>query len=65
MLSRNNKPRRYDSEQHKIYYMLNRETVLKKRRIDRHFQKISKEFTYIMSYEDMLDTLRYIRKTFY
>lgn len=65
MVSQAKKTKKINHEQHKLYYMLNRETVLKKRRIDRHFQKISKEFTYIMSYEDMLDTLRYIRKTFY
>jgi hypothetical protein len=55
----------YKQEQDKIYYMLNRHKFIQNRRIDRQFQKISKELDYIMGYGYMLETLRYIKKTYY
>ena len=58
------KPRKFDSKKGRIYYLKNKERVLNNRHIDREFKKISKELSYIMGYENMLDTLRYIKKYF-
>jgi hypothetical protein len=65
MVSNTKKPRKIDPEQSKLYYLKNRERVLLNRHTDRYFKKISKEFSYIMGYENMLDTLRYIKKNYY
>ncbi len=65
MVSHTKKPRKIDPEQSKLYYLKNRERVLLNRHTDRYFKKISKELTHIMDYNDMLDTLRYIKKTYY
>jgi hypothetical protein len=52
-------------EKSREYYLKNKERVLLNRSIDRQFKTISKEFTYIMNYRDMLETLRYIKKTYF
>jgi hypothetical protein len=52
-------------EKSRLYYLKNKEKVLLNRSIDRQFKTISKEFTYIMNYRDMLETLRYIKKTYF
>ncbi len=58
------------SKKHKIhisrnYYQNHKKLISQKRKLDRHFKNISKEMTHIMSYQDMLETLRYIKKTYY
>jgi hypothetical protein len=47
------------------YYNANKEKVLFNRRIDRDLKRVSKEFSFIMKYKDMLEALRYIKKTYY
>jgi hypothetical protein len=59
-----NIPRTKSYEKSRSYYLKNKERVLLNRHIDRDFQRISKEFSYIMGYENMLETLRYIKKTY-
>jgi hypothetical protein len=48
-----------------MYYKYNKKRILENQKINREFKVISKELSYIMGYENMLETLRYIKKTYY
>ena len=58
-----NKSKNYDKD--RAYYLKNKDRVLLNRSIDRDLQRISRKLNYIMGYENMLETLRYIKKTYY
>jgi hypothetical protein len=51
-------------EKSRNYYLQNRDKVLFNRRVDREFKYYSKELCDIMGYKNMLDTLRYLKKTY-